>query len=89
MLSVADQLEHRDRSHTMLGYDFMVDQDLNAWLIEVNSSPCMEYSTHVTTKLCPMVMKDTLRVILDGEHGKVGLDAENVTGDWELIEEYK
>jgi D-alanine-D-alanine ligase-like ATP-grasp enzyme len=51
ILSVRDQLVHRDRSHTLLGYDFMVDEDLNVWLIEINSSPAMDYSTHITEKL--------------------------------------
>ena len=45
----------------------------------------MEYSTHVTAKLCPMVLKDTLRCILDGDNGRVPLDNEKCTGDWELI----
>ena len=63
----------------------MVDEDLNVWLIEVNSSPCMDYSTHVTAKLCPMVLKDTLRIILDGQHGKVPLDGDNSTGEWQII----
>lgn len=29
----------------MYGYDFMVDDEYNAWLIEINSSPSMDYST--------------------------------------------
>ena len=29
----------------LFGYDFMVDTNLNVWLIEVNSSPSMELST--------------------------------------------
>ena len=29
----------------MYGYDFMIDNNFKAWLIEVNSSPSMEYST--------------------------------------------
>jgi len=29
----------------------MIDTDFNAWLIEVNSSPAMDYSTHITEKL--------------------------------------
>jgi len=29
----------------MFGYDIMVDDDFNCWLIEVNSSPAMDYST--------------------------------------------
>jgi tubulin monoglycylase TTLL3/8 len=40
----------------MFGYDFMVDMNLNVWLIEVNSSPSMEYSTPITKKLVQMVM---------------------------------
>ena len=44
----------------MFGYDFMIDEDYHVWLIEVNSSPAMDYSTvncfiinfkHVTEKL--------------------------------------
>lgn len=36
---------HRKNSFEVLGYDFMVDQDLRVWLIEINSSPAMDYST--------------------------------------------
>ena len=44
----------------------MVDLDLNVWLIEVNMSPSMEYSTPITEKLVKKVLKDIPRVILDG-----------------------
>ena len=36
----------------LFGYDLMIDEDCNPWLIEVNSSPSMEHSTPVTTELC-------------------------------------
>ena len=26
----------------IFGYDFMVDQDFNSWLIEINTNPCLE-----------------------------------------------
>jgi D-alanine-D-alanine ligase-like ATP-grasp enzyme len=29
----------------MFGYDFMIDDKFGVWLIEVNSSPAMDYST--------------------------------------------
>ena len=29
----------------MFGYDFMIDDQYNAWFIEINSSPSMDYST--------------------------------------------
>jgi hypothetical protein len=43
----------------------MVDDNFNTWLIEVNSSPAMDYSTKVTTRLVKMVLKDTAKVIVD------------------------
>ena len=35
----------KKKNFELLGYDFMVDQELQVWLIEVNSSPAMDYST--------------------------------------------
>jgi tubulin monoglycylase TTLL3/8 len=29
----------------MFGYDFMVDTNYKVWLLEINSSPSMDYST--------------------------------------------
>ena len=43
----------------------MIDDNYNVWLIEVNSSPTMEYSTKVTKRLVKSVMKDTAKVIYD------------------------
>jgi hypothetical protein len=40
-----DLIENRKISHEIFGFDIMIDEGLNPWLIEINSSPCMEYST--------------------------------------------
>lgn len=54
-------------SFEMLGFDFMVDSNLNVWLIEINSSPSMKYATPVHRVLVPQVMRDMARVVLGGE----------------------
>jgi tubulin monoglycylase TTLL3/8 len=58
-------VEARKNSFEFLGYDFMIDEELKVWLIEVNSSPSMDHSTHVTERLVKMVLSDLPKVILD------------------------
>jgi tubulin monoglycylase TTLL3/8 len=60
----------------MFGYDFMIDDKFGVWLIEVNSSPAMDYSTvnnnlfnvkkkHVTEKIVKEGSGDLAKVIVD------------------------
>lgn len=51
--------------HETFGYDIMVDEDFNCWLIEVNSSPAMDYSTYITERLVKLVLEDTIKVVVD------------------------
>ena len=43
----------------------MIDENYKVWLIEVNSSPTMEYSTEITKRMVKSVMNDTAKVIVD------------------------
>jgi tubulin monoglycylase TTLL3/8 len=45
----------------LYGADFMLTDDMNPWLLEVNSSPSMSQSTRATEKLVEMVLEDTLK----------------------------
>ena len=60
-----DLVEGRKNSHELFGYDFMVDENYNTWLIEVNSSPAMDYSTPITERLVKQVLPDTIKVVFD------------------------
>lgn len=65
ILGTIDQVHGRRGSFEQLGYDMMIDEDLNPWLIEVNSSPAMDYSTPITRKLVKAVMEDIAKIIVD------------------------
>lgn len=45
LMCALDGVENRKNTHELFGYDFMIDDNYKVWLIEVNSSPTMDYST--------------------------------------------
>ena len=54
-------------SFELLGYDFMVDADLQVWLLEVNSNPLMDGGTHVTQPLCDEALRAVLELVAGRE----------------------
>jgi tubulin monoglycylase TTLL3/8 len=67
---VQDMIEDRKNSAELYGYDIMLSDDLTPWLIEVNSSPAMDYSTEVTKELVKEVMEDAIKVMVDYHFAK-------------------
>ena len=51
LMCAQDMLENRKNSCEVYGYDFMLDEEFNIWLLEVNASPDMSPSTDVTERL--------------------------------------
>ena len=47
------------------GYDFMIDEDLNVWLIEVNTNPCLELSSPYLSRLIPAMIENALKIAVD------------------------
>ena len=62
---VQEIIENRKNSVELYGFDIMIDEEYNPWLIEINASPAMDYSTTVTEILVKEVMEDTIKVIVD------------------------
>ena len=49
----------------MFGYDFIIDQDFNCWLIEVNTNPCLEESSQLLKTILPRMIEDMLKLTVD------------------------
>jgi len=48
----------------LLGCDFLIDAELNPWLLEINTNPALFTDTTVQNNLLPKLVEDTLDVEL-------------------------
>lgn len=49
----------------LFGYDFIIDEDFNTWLIEVNTNPCLEESNQLLKGYLPRMVEDMLKLTVD------------------------
>jgi|LauGreDrversion4_2_1035121.scaffolds.fasta_scaffold63397_3 hypothetical protein len=73
MFAVRKKLDPHKRKHTfeLFGYDFILDEDFNVWLIEVNTNPCIEESSNLLKMLVPRMLEDMLRITVDRTFPKI------------------
>jgi len=66
-LSVRDKInpENRKCSFEIFGYDFMIDTEFIAWLIEINSNPCLEESSKFLTSLLNRMIDNAFELTVD------------------------
>lgn len=57
--------ENRKFCFEIFGYDFILDSDANAWLIEVNTNPCLEESSNLLKALLPRMIDNALNLTVD------------------------
>lgn len=65
MKSVKGKIIPQKHTFELLGYDFIIDQELNTVLIEVNTNPCLEESNSLLKKILPRMIDDMLNVVMD------------------------
>lgn len=67
LMSVRHTLNKRQRRHCfeIFGYDFIIDEQLKPWLIEVNTNPCLEESSKLLRMLLPRMIDDAFKLTLD------------------------
>jgi tubulin---tyrosine ligase len=57
--------DRRENNFELFGMDFMIDNSLKPWLIEINTNPCLEICCPLLAKLIPDLLEQTLRLGLD------------------------
>ncbi|XP_068140991.1 tubulin glycylase 3B [Drosophila tropicalis] len=65
VMASLDETDLVQNAFELYGCDFMLDEHYNPILIEINSTPDLSPSTEVTSRICPMVLKDVIRVVVD------------------------
>ena len=56
---------NKDYQFEIFGYDFMLDEDFNSFLIEINTNPGLEESSPWIKIIVPRMLDDALRLTLD------------------------
>ncbi|KAI5635387.1 tubulin-tyrosine ligase family domain-containing protein [Phthorimaea operculella] len=80
MLSCQDSSVSWKNRFEIYGCDFILDKNCKPWLIEINSGPDLNPTTDVTAEICPMVLSDLVRVVIDRAE-----DPSACTGKFECI----
>ena len=67
IISTYKKLNPKKKIHTfeIFGYDFMIDEFFNPWLIEANTNPCLALSGSYLSILIPKMLKDAFHIALD------------------------
>ena len=73
---------NRNFQFEIFGYDFMLDNDFNAFLIEINTNPGLEISSPWIQIVVPRMLDDALRLTLDKVFEPVYDFRKNYKGDY-------
>lgn len=65
--SVYGNINPNKRSHCfeIFGLDFMIDEEMKPWLIEINTNPCLELSSPLLSKIIPEMLDNAFKLAID------------------------
>lgn len=63
IMCCADKIIARINSFELCGVDFMLTENFQPYIIEINTRPALYNSTPVTAKMCPAVLEDVVKGI--------------------------
>ena len=54
-----------DDSFQLIGYDYLIDEDMKVWLIEVNDHPYLGIANQYIAGVMPKMLDDMFKLTLD------------------------
>jgi Tubulin-tyrosine ligase family len=63
--AIKGKLKFRKYTFELVGYDFILDEDLQSYIIEVNTNPCIEESSQLLKTLVPRMLDDMFKITVD------------------------
>jgi hypothetical protein len=62
--SIIDPRRNRN-AFEIFGYDFMIDENFQVYLIECNTNPCLEICCPLLARIIPELLDNSFRIALD------------------------
>ncbi|KAL4438061.1 hypothetical protein ABPG74_016840 [Tetrahymena malaccensis] len=57
--------DKKETTFEVFGLDFMIDENLKVWLIEVNTNPALDICCPLLSKIIPSMIENTFRIAID------------------------
>ena len=74
-------LKTTGKGFELFGFDYMLDDDLNIYLIEVNLDPDQSHSTNVTRNIVPKCINGIIDIVTNNTNGALKKDDKNENTD--------
>jgi tubulin--tyrosine ligase like protein 10 len=63
-LTIKDKLDRKFGCFELFGFDFLIDDNLNPYLIEINTNPALYTDTLAQKELLPKLVEDIVKMSL-------------------------
>lgn len=85
-LSVRKSLNSGNRKDCfeLFGFDFLIDEDMRVWLIEVNTNPYLGMPNKYISELIPKMLDDMAKIVVDPIY-EPKFTTDNKQNDFEIL----